>query len=195
MEKIRISAATLVIIKLDDKYLLALNKTRSKAGIKVFTPLGGNLKFNKSAKLFLVSLGAEFEQNNGLRLSMPKKNLSKFEQWFKKKVQREITPYRELKEELVDEIKVFDKLPRHAVKFKFIQTKKERRITDRPGQKGKLTQRYFEIFEVKLIPKYEKILRRKISKTNKLELITKKEIISKKSKSKIRIGTNCRALI
>ena len=44
MSEIRISCASLASIKIDNKYLLLLNKRSYKQGKMVYTPIGGALE-------------------------------------------------------------------------------------------------------------------------------------------------------
>ena len=67
MDKLRISAANLVRIEVDDKFLVGLNKKRFEAGKQVYTPFGGALVVYGSARPFLEGLGVEFENGNDLR--------------------------------------------------------------------------------------------------------------------------------
>lgn len=196
MSDIRISAANLARIELDKKVLLGLNRKRLMFREKVYTPFGGALKFYESARPFLVNLGADFEEGNDLRFVMPENRLPEFEKWFYKRVERESSPYRELKEELVDEEKVLLDLPKNAVAFEYLTTTAERAVTDRPGQEGKVTQRFFEIYRVTFSSKYEQMLRDALAQPDThLSLVAEREILAGKSDSGIEIAANCKLLI
>jgi len=194
--KIRISAATLTRIELDGRILVALNNKRLLAGKKVYTPFGGALEFHEQAKPFLESLNAVFENGNDLRLTIAEDKLPAFEEWFNQKKDRETPPYRELREELVDEEKVFSALPENKITLEYIAGKAERAVSDRPGQAGTITQRYFEVFKAKLSPTYELTLKLALAKPDSpLALVTEQEILAGKSESGTEIGSNCIPLI
>jgi hypothetical protein len=196
MSDIRISAANLARIELDGRVLVGLNKKRLKAGKQVYTPFGGALEFYESARPFLESLGAEFEKGNDLRFLISEDKLPEFEKWFYQQVERESSPYRELREELVDEEKVLPDLPENAVILEYLTTITERAVTDRPGQEGKVTQRFFEIYRATFSPKYEQMLRDALAQPDThLGLVTEREILAGKSDSGIEIATNCKLLI
>ncbi|MBR9705776.1 hypothetical protein GOV14_01955, partial [Candidatus Pacearchaeota archaeon] len=96
---IRISAASLARIELDGKFLVGLNKKRLEVGIQIYTAFGGALEFYDSARPFLESLGTDFEKGNDLRFIISEDRLPEFEKWFYQKIERESSPYRELREE------------------------------------------------------------------------------------------------
>ncbi|RLJ07038.1 MAG: hypothetical protein DRP12_02985 [Candidatus Aenigmatarchaeota archaeon] len=192
---IRISASCLAKIEIDGKYLVGLNKRRFKHGKKVYTPFGGAIEFYESARPFLESLGAVFENGNDIRIEIPEEKIPEFERWFYQRKDREISPYRELREELVDEEYALPDLPPNAFDFRYLKTVKERHVTDRPGQEGKLTQRYMEIYQIDFEPKYIEILRNSLEKPDtRLRLVSVKEILAGITDDGIPIGTNCRPL-
>jgi predicted nuclease of restriction endonuclease-like RecB superfamily len=196
MGEVRVSAANLVKIELDGKILLCLNKKRLAAGKKVYTPFGGSTEFYPSAKPFLDSLKVEYEKGNDLRLMIDEDKLPEFEKWFYQKKDRETSPYRELKEELVEEEQVLPDLPPDAVDFEYLGTVTERTITDRPGQEGKVTERYLEIYKAKFKPEYEQKIREALEKPDShLVLVTEREILKGISDSGIEIGGVCKALL
>jgi hypothetical protein len=196
MSNVRISAANLARIELDDRVLVGLNKKRLKAGKRVYTPFGGALEFYESARPFLVSLGAEFEKGNDLRFVISDKQIPEFENWFYQQIERESSLYRELREELVDEERVLPNLPKNAVNLEYLTTTTERAVTDRPGQEGKVTQRFFEIYRATFKPEYEQMLRTALAQPDThLGLVTKREILAGVSDSGIEVATNCKPLI
>jgi hypothetical protein len=196
MNNIRISAAGLIKMELDGKLLIALNRIRLQTGSKVYTPFGGALEFHESARAYLQSLGAVFEGGNDLRLTLPEAKLPEFENWFYQRINRECSPYRELKEELVDEEMVLLDLPYDALGLEYLTTLINRDITDRPSQEGKVTQRFFEIYGATFIPEYEQMLRTALAKPDThLRLVTEREIVARVSDSGIEIATNCKPLI
>jgi hypothetical protein len=196
MSDIRISAAGLGKIELDGKLLVGLNRAGLRAGKKRYTPFGGALCFNESARPFLEGLGAKFEKKNDLRFIISKKQLPKFEYWFYQRVDREISVYRELSEEFVDEEKIFPDLPENGVSLEYLTTAAKRGVTDKPGQEGNLTQWYHEIYKTIFTPNYEAMIRENLTKPGThLGLVTKEEILAEISSSGIVIGDSCKPLI
>ncbi len=196
MTDLRISAANLTKIELDDRILVGLNKKRFDAGGKVYTPFGGALEFYESARPFLVSLGADFEKGNDLRFVISEDRLPEFENWFYQQRGRESSPYRELREELVDEERVLPNLPKNVVNLEYLTTTTEKGVTDRPYQEGKVTRRFFEIYRASFNPEYEQMLRTALAQpATHLGLVTEKEILDGISDLGIEIAANCKPLL
>ncbi|RUR41863.1 hypothetical protein ELS18_02275 [Clostridium perfringens] len=106
-KEIRLSVAYLIRINIRGKgYLLVKN---SKI-IDQFQPVGGVYKYNREGLDFLKKIkfredeGYKSNENNknDLRIRIKGRFLSKFVRWFKSKNGREVTAYREFKEELLD---------------------------------------------------------------------------------------------
>lgn len=105
-KSIRLSVSYLLRIRLDNKYLLV----KSSRIPGQFQPVGGVYKYYTAAQNFLDSIGAKPDTaynyddslKNDLRIFVPAKNVLKFIKWFDKKEQRECSPEREFKEELID---------------------------------------------------------------------------------------------
>lgn len=195
MSRIRMVASGIVRINLDGKVLLLLNKARLNAGKKVYVSIGGALKFYESARPFLTQLSAVFEKGNDIRLALEEERLPEFEKWFYAQKDREISPYREVREELVDEEKALKILPESGVTLEYMATVVERNITDRPGQEGRLTQRYFEINRATFSPAYEQELRAALAKPDShLTLATEDEILAGRTNSGIKIVDKCHLL-
>ena len=193
---IRVSAANLARIELDGKILVGLNKKRLQAGQKVYTPFGGALEFYESARPFLENLGVTFEKGNDLRFTILGHKLPLFEEWFYQRVNRESSPYRELREELVDEEKVLLNLPENVINLEYLTTTTERAVSDRPGQEGVITQRYFEVYRATFNEEYSSKLRNALLSPNShLTLVGGDEIRNGRTHSGIEIATNCGALI
>ncbi|MFI1293093.1 hypothetical protein ACH4VM_32405 [Streptomyces sp. NPDC020792] len=101
---VRISAAYLFRIKLDDKYLL-VRGTR----FPHYQPAGGVFKFSAQGQSFLVSIGAldddlvaiDEKSKSDLRIRLLGRHLAKFYAWFDGRRGREDSPWREFYEELV----------------------------------------------------------------------------------------------
>jgi hypothetical protein len=196
MGEVRVSAASLVKIDLDGKYLVGLNKGALKSGKRVYTPFGGALEFFESARFFLEGIGANFEKGNDLRFTIPERNLSAFESWFYAKRDRELSPYRELEEELVKEEKIFLEMPSYAVNLEHLGTYRDRSCVGRFKPEGRMTQRYFEVFHANFAPKYIEWLRLALEKDNTpLMLVSEDEIASGLTSSGLEIGSNCIYLV
>ncbi|MCH6162615.1 SMODS-associated NUDIX domain-containing protein [Streptomyces marispadix] len=101
---VRISAAYLFRIKIDDKYLLV--KGRRFAQIQ---PVGGVYKVSSSGTVFLTSINAQddslipfdSQSGNDLRIYIKGSQIPKFYKWFNERSGREDSPWREFYEELI----------------------------------------------------------------------------------------------
>jgi len=114
LHDVRISAAGLIRIKVGDQYMLIHYGRMRPDRPRRYIPVGGAVEYTDKGRQFLQSIGAyNFEgddPNNpskDLRFFLPVKQLDTFEQWFRRRVDREIDPLRELREELVDETGAF----------------------------------------------------------------------------------------
>lgn len=149
--RVRVSCAGLCRIRDDDgRYLLALNQNRLTRGVQVYTPLGGGLEYH--APDLLARFDAEPENPHGreLRLYLPLERFDAFRTWFLRRVERETDPFRELREELVDELGALDALGRADVAFEGVRVLDAERVTDRTGAEGLTTRYLLEIFDVRL---------------------------------------------
>ncbi|MFA4905264.1 MAG: hypothetical protein WC645_02040 [Candidatus Margulisiibacteriota bacterium] len=180
MQDIRISAANLARIRVEDRNILILNRNRLKKGQRVLTPFGGAIEFELSARPFLAGLGAAFEKGADLRLVIPQERLPVFERWFYLRQEREVSPFRELMEELVEEEAILPQLSTDQVAAQFLWTAKPPQgLTDRAGSEGVLTQRYLEIFEVTLVPGvHNQIIKALAAPEAKLMAVTQQEILA-----------------
>jgi hypothetical protein len=149
--RVRVSCAGLCRIRDDDgRYLLALNQNRLTRGVQVYTPLGGGLEYH--APDLLARFDAEPENPDGheLRLYLPSARFPEFRAWFLRRVERETDPFRELREELVEELGVIDTLRRSDVVFESVRMLDAERVTDRTGAEGLPTRYLLEVFDVRL---------------------------------------------
>ncbi len=145
---IRVSAACIARVEIDDAFLLGLNKGAVKRGQRVITPLGGAFHVEPAGQSFLQSLGASFEgQADDLRFTIDSAELPRFAAWFRTRIDRETSPLRELEEELVEEYRI--DLPWRAP-----GTTYRRLATTRGGASRRIgaaahpTVRYLEVFDV-----------------------------------------------
>lgn len=191
MEKnIRVSAAYFIKILIEDRYLLILNKIRYENSNKSYTPVGGAIKYYNSSLSFLDSIGCAFENDeNDLRFSLPYSNLSKFLDWFNLRQQREVDAFRELKEELVGEEKIFKELLRKDVSLDYLFLKEEESITDRPRHEGELTHRFIELYNARFNRKCEQILLRFSQTSQKIVFASEKEILQGIAKNGLKIAS------
>jgi len=191
LEEIRLSCAGLAQIKINDKYLLMLNKSSLKRGEHIYTPIGGGIEYLDGAKEFLNTITLKFERSTpDLRLFIIKQDLNRFKDWFYKRIQREITINRELIEELVDETNILNDLSINDINSKYINT-----IEDIEEYNDIVNYRYFEIFNVSFNNETLKILNDHMRNNNLLYLATKDEILNTKTITNIKIGSNCKAVL
>jgi SMODS-associated NUDIX domain len=147
---IRLSAAALCRIVIDERYLLGYNKARLQHGKRVLSPIGGAIEVDSAGRESLEKLGAIFENpsSDDLRLIIAETSLTTFDEWFRSGAHRERTPLRELREELIDE---------YGLRLAWIEPRLTEPTlncvygtTDRPGVAGQPTLRYIEMFDVAL---------------------------------------------
>lgn len=196
--RIRISAASIDRIVISGKYLLILNKSRLKENKRIYTPVGGAIKIEPSAIEYLKNkFDAEFEnqKDKELRLSLPKKYLLKFQDWFYKRAEREITPYRELEEELVDESKLLDSFSKEETRIRYAGCFVNKGITDRPGQTGKETIRFLELFDVNFSEDVKNKILNSYQKNEFITLVEKDEIEKNITRDGIQIASTALVLI
>ncbi|MCX5692177.1 MAG: hypothetical protein NTX47_00590 [Candidatus Omnitrophica bacterium] len=113
VEEVRVSAASLIRIKIKDRYLLMRYKKANEDGSWRYIPLGGALQYDEKGRKILENIGAkDFEGASDellgdLRFRLPVANLGQFENWFNERQGRETDPVRELKEEIIKELGLF----------------------------------------------------------------------------------------
>ena len=148
---VRVSCASLCRIQIDDQFLLLLNKNRRQKGIYQLSPVGGAILVNDwgVVKDLNLNFNPENPANHDLRLFVPSAQLDIFRKWFYTRQGREIDPFREVYEELVDESQALFDLKRQDVKIRFLNFREDSKQTLRKGMTGEFTQYFFEIFEVK----------------------------------------------
>jgi hypothetical protein len=150
--RVRVSCAGLCRIRDDDgRYLLALNHNRLTRGVQVYTPLGGGLEYHAPDLLARFDAEPENPQGRELRLYLPGERFPDFRTWFLRRVERETDPFRELREELVEELGVIDALRRADVAFEGVRVLDAERVTDRTGAQGLTTRYLLEVFDVRLV--------------------------------------------
>jgi hypothetical protein len=122
---IRFSISYLYRIKVDDKYLLVRgNRLKDQ-----FQPVGGVYKrylgsnhiFRKYNILDDEHMPIDDTSKDDLRVLVPARHVIKFLKWYESKRDRETTPEREFKEELV-ETKILSKKYFSSIKYEFLRT-------------------------------------------------------------------------
>ena len=101
-----------------------------------------------------------------------------------------------LREELVDEERILTKLPYSLIQLHYLHTQTQSEITDKPGQEGIMTNRYFEVYDAS----FERSLQNQIfenlkNKNTHLYLATPEEILAGETQTKIKIASNSTSLI
>jgi hypothetical protein len=146
---IRVSCASLCRIEHQGRYFLLLNRNRRQKGIYILSPIGGALAVDDPSLFASFDATPENRASNDLRMTMPTAALPRFRVWFYRREGREISPYRELQEELVIESGLLPALPPGEVEWELLWTVEEREHTQRKGQTGLLTQYFLEIYGVR----------------------------------------------
>ena len=198
MAKVRVSCSNLVRVNLDGKIVLSVNRARASKGLRVYSPIGGVLTANTQGLEYLKGqLDCEFgKENADLRFRMDDSRLPDFEEWFFSYTGRELSPYRELCEEFVDEERVFPSLPLSTMDLEKIVDVEERKVTDKPGDEGTLTQRYFEVWGLEFSDAYQEIVRDNLKNPDAtLLLTTEQEIRNLRSITGYEIRDSSLALI
>jgi hypothetical protein len=129
--------------------LLGINRNLSRKGQTVLKPIGGVLAFKPSALPSALTPTLEDSNRTELRLFLPEVQIKLFADWFAARTGRETSPFRELREELVEEYHVLPALKPPEVEMRYERTIKTQRLTDRAGATGLLTHSYQEIFTVR----------------------------------------------
>ena len=189
--KIRISCASQASIKIDNKYLLCLNKSSLKRGEKVYTPFGGALEYYPEALDFLKNIEADFERKTpDLRFTTDISNLDLFEFWFNQKINRETSVDRELIEEMVHEEKIFDSLDKDDFKTQYTRT-----VKDVQEYNNIVNYRYFEVHDVKFKRDKIDVINDLLSKgTSNMILTTLQDIMQSRIQG-IKIGGNAKSIL
>lgn len=194
---IRVSAAGVCRIELGDKLLVGLNRDRLTRGRRTLTPIGGVLRAREQAIPYLEKLGAVFEdERGGLRFRLPTGKLLEFDKWFKSRRGREISPARELKEELIVEFAAVPARAWRKPSFRLLRTTVCTAKSGRTGQHGRMTRYYAEIYSTRLNPSMIRHIRRRLKAPgSRLGLVSEDEILVGRSTAGTRLASTCRPLI
>jgi len=178
MDDIRISCSGLASIKIDNKYLLMQNSRSRSKGKIIYGPIGGALEYHRSIEPFLNVMEFKPERvTRDLRIHIPIQYIDKFDTWFSKRTDREISNFREMREELVDEEKILESLDINDVTESLMDIV---RIQKKSVYFDSQSLYHFEIFHVEFTEDIMDILRLKCKDPNSsIKLFTKEEIIKK----------------
>ena len=150
--RVRISCAALCRIQdARGRYLLGLNSDRLAQGRRIYTPLGGALRYEADDLLARFDAVPEDSRNRDLRLFIPPERLPDFRLWFLSRTERETSAFRELREELVDEFDVLTALSQEDVQIDYLHTYQTSGETGRSASLGAMTQYFHDIFAVAFI--------------------------------------------
>jgi hypothetical protein len=197
-EYVRVSAAGLSRIKINDKYLILRNIGQFEIGVTRYSPFGGALSFDESSREFLEENGAVFErEDNDIRLDIPAQNYSIIKEWLDTRQGRETSPFRELQEELVDEKPhILESLVESDVCISYRGVTFDERKSRKPEANDKLTKYYFEIYDVKFSEDVERRILEDIEKPDSwLRLVTEEEIRAGETSDHKTIADNCLSLL
>lgn len=197
---LRVSAASFADIRYGDKRALTINKNRLSKGERVLTPIGGAIELTlqgmKEVRQLLEIDETAFEKGNDLRLLMAGKNVNKLCQWFLRRENREITPEREFREELIEELGLFTPADFAGISFQLLGFQTELAETGRVGREGRLTLRLIEIHNTQLT---EVVLDKLVQETEKpkamIKFVSGDEIVRGVSSEGIEIGSVARLLL
>lgn len=129
-------------------YLLALSKSQLKYNNLIYRSIGGALEYYVDNLPKQFDALPEDETKRELRWEIPIANIESFKAWFYERRQRETTPFRELKEELVEEMRVLGELDPQDVSMSFNGTHEVSRVSDRFDTKRIYTYYIIEVFNV-----------------------------------------------
>ena len=171
-QKIRLSFAYLIRIKVNNRYLLV----KGGHGRDIFGPVGGVYHIEKTDYVYK-KLGYARDETPGdpddVRGTINGQNVAKFIRWFNKRKNREVCPNREFDEELIDS-GIVDKGLFKDVSFSFVNTKYRGIQLSTHYRKLELCR--FDVYELSLNP--EQISHLSSLKSKKIKLATREEIES-----------------
>lgn len=185
--RIRISCAALCRIKIDGKYLLEINKNRGNE----LTPIGGSLEFLEEFDP-QQEFDAWLEKGRDLRLSIPRDKLKEFEDWFRRREEkeRELSPVRELREELVEEHKILKELKTSlGENLTPYRTAYQLQATTKKEKQGEMTHYFIEYFVVALHEDDEKAIKEQIHNFPRLFLLSEEEVLAESATVELPDGT------
>ncbi|MCQ3931060.1 MAG: hypothetical protein DPW16_11430 [Chloroflexi bacterium] len=147
--EVRVSCGSMCRLMVEESYLLLLNRNRRRKGIYELSPVGGAIQVQNVQALAPFEARLENPDTRDLRFSMRSEHLDVFGVWFRKRKERELDPFREILEELVDESGVLAALRPEDLRMDFVKIVQDSKQTMRQGKTGIFTHYFFEIFEVR----------------------------------------------
>jgi hypothetical protein len=181
-DSVRVSAAALCWIPIDNGCLMEINPNHGN----VIAPLGGALRYSECAVNTLAGMGAIEEKPGAreLRLYVPRQRLEEFCIWFASRLDREITPLRELTEELVEEHEVLPSLCQSDTQEMSLQTTVQfRGASSRSSCIGTESLFLHEIFLVRFVPNLsERIAEAAASHGSRIKVVAPAELDQKTSR-------------
>lgn len=164
MGLLRVSCVVFCRVKHEGRYLFILNAIRARAGDFVVTPIGGGIEYAGAPPPVLAQIHAEPEKPGTKELRFyiedDADRLAAFRAWFIQRRGREVDPFRELHEELVEEPfpefmlpPVLPALSRQDVRYALARTtpRETRQLSNRPGIRVADTHYFQEIFDVAFV--------------------------------------------
>lgn len=148
---LRVSCGSMCRFHVEDKFLLILNRNRRKKGIYQLSPIGGAIAFDDETILKRFGMRLEKTDVNDLRFYTNTEHIDDFREWFYRREGREIDPFREIYEELVEEEGVLDDIRRDSLTIEFTHILEDSKATQRTGSTGLFTQYFFELFDVNVV--------------------------------------------
>ena len=154
MAKLRVSCGSFCRIEHKGRFLFLLNAARARKGIYAATPVAGAITYTDPAIIRHLNAELENPDTKDLRFYIDKagaeQRLAMLRAWFHRGVGRELDPFREMREELVDEQRILPYLRRRDVQIRLLYTFENRQATDRPGARVSGTFYLHEVFDVKI---------------------------------------------
>lgn len=173
--RIRVSCASLCRFQVDDQYALILNQNRRSKGLYQLTPLGGALEIDDWDALGDLDITLEKLNSRDLRFFLNREDIPRFREWFYKREERETTPFRELREELVEESNALYELSPDDLSIRFVQIIEDTRQTERSGQTGYFTHYFFEIHDVRVTSNDVRLRMKNLPRSSGVVLVSEEE--------------------
>ena len=149
---IRVSCSSICSIRVRNGYLLTLNRNRLRKGERVLSPVGGALEWTDPGIVHRFGAMPESAASKDLRLFLPVDRLACFGDWFRSREGRELTPFREVEEELVREMRLLEGFDPADCDARFTRVADFERATDRTGLENVMTHYFFEVWRLDFTP-------------------------------------------
>jgi hypothetical protein len=147
---LRVSCAIFADIKIGERRALLINKGKLDRNVSVLTPVGGVMELTPRGMFELQNIleigQSDFEKGLDMRFNLKSDKINDLISWLLMRKNRDDSPLRELKEELIQETNVLKESDFKGIDFGNPAYQTEIAETDRTGQVGKLTIRLVEIY-------------------------------------------------